>query len=94
MLFFVHEILFMKFLLIAAAALAILPLGGCASSPDSATNKATPTSYEEPVYRIGSNIPVRDKAPPLTEKEKAERAAEAQRTLEAMRRTGAGIPKQ
>jgi hypothetical protein len=78
----------MNFLPTAAAALTVLCVSGCASSDTAATPDRP---YQEPVYRTGSNIPVRDKTP-ATPEEKASRAAEAQRAIEQMQRTGAGKP--
>jgi hypothetical protein len=78
----------MNFLLTAAAALTALFVCGCAST-EGATN--ADRQYEDRVYRTGSNIPVRDKTS-MTEEEKASRAAEAQRTMQQLQRTGAGNP--
>jgi hypothetical protein len=81
----------MHSLRIAATALVVLFASGCADTPEAAT-AAKRTTYEEPVYRTGSNIPVRDKTP-MTEEEKANRAAESQRALEQLQRTGSGNPR-
>jgi hypothetical protein len=81
----------MHSLRIAATALTVLIVSGCADTPEAAAAPKR-TTYEEPVYRTGSNIPMRDKTP-MTEEEKASRAAEAQRSLEQVQRTGAGNPR-
>lgn len=83
----------MKTLLIAATGAALLSLYGCAATADAANTEPHAKAYEEPTYRTGSNIPVRDKTP-MTEQEKADKTAAAQRTLEQMRQTGAGLSKQ
>jgi hypothetical protein len=74
----------------AAALMTVLFASGCASTEGAATTQAEPKP--EPVYRTGSNIPVRDKTP-MTKEEKEKQAQDSQRTLEQMRATGAGFPK-
>ena len=64
----------------AAATLAVL-LAGCASTDDNAVPDVKPTRE----FRTGSNIPVKDPAPPTTQEER-ERTAEQLRSLQ---RTGA-----
>ena len=80
----------MNSLLAAAAALTtVLIACGCASA-DPTTANASPR--EEPVYRIGSNIPVRDKTP-MTKEEKERRAEESRRAMQQMQTTGTGNPR-
>ena len=78
--------------LAAAAALTttVLIASGCAST-DAGTTTNAPQGGE-PIYRTGSNIPVRDKAP-MTKEEQAKQSADAQRALQQMQTTGAGNPK-
>ncbi len=65
----------------AAAALIAL-LAGCASIDDKSAPEARPTRE----FRTGSNIPVKDTAPPATPEER-ERTAEQIRSIQ---RTGSG----
>lgn len=78
----------MKFIILAVAA-AAAALAGCAAN--STTTAAEPTPPSELVYRTGSNIPVRNRAP-ATPEEKERQAEESKRALESMQRTGAGTP--
>lgn len=64
----------------AAALTTVLIASGCAGT-DLATANASPR--EEPVYRTGSNIPLRDKAP-MTNEEKEKRAEESRGALQQM----------
>ena len=77
--------------LAAAAALmtVFLTASGCASTETAGTQ---PVERSEPVYRTGSNIPVRDKTP-MTKEEKEKMAEDSRRALQQMQTTGAGIPK-
>ena len=82
----------MNSLVAAAAALTttVLIASGCASTDTTTTTTEAPRG--ELVYRTGSNIPVRDKAP-MTKEEQEKQAVEAQRGLQQMQTTGAGKPK-
>ena len=82
----------MNSLLAGAAALAttVLIASGCASTDTTSTTSEAPRG--ELVYRTGSNIPVRDKAP-LTKEEQDKQTTEAQRAMQQLQTTGAGNPR-
>jgi hypothetical protein len=73
----------------AAAALTttVLIASGCAST-DAGTTTNAPQGGE-PIYRTGSNIPVRDKTA-MTKEERERQAAESQRAVQPTQTTGAG----
>ena len=80
----------MNSLLTAAAALTttVLIASGCASTEAGTTN----AQRSEPVYRTGSNIPMRDKTS-LTKEEQERQTPESQRAMQQMQTTGAGTPR-
>lgn len=65
-----------------AAAVVVMIFSGCASIDDKAAPEVKPTRE----FRTGSNIPVKDSAPPATPEER-ERTAEQIRSIQ---RTGSG----
>jgi len=76
----------MKFIILSTLLFSGVLAVGCASGPQDAT-QSQPAG--EVTYRIGSNIPVRDKTP-LTKEEKDKQAAESVRALQLMQATGTG----
>jgi hypothetical protein len=75
--------------LTAAAALTttVLIASGCASTGTATT--ATNAAQGEPVYRTGSNIPMRDKSA-MTKEEQERQAAESQRASQPTQAAGSG----
>lgn len=80
----------MKSILLSSTLLASALAAGCASAPQDAAQPHVGGS--ELVYRTGSNIPVRDKAPPMTKEEKEKQSEESRRAMQQMQSTGAGTP--
>jgi hypothetical protein len=85
---FLKAILMNSSLIAATALTTILIASGCTST-DPATANALPR--EEPVYRTGSNIAIRDRAP-MTKEEREAQADESRRALQQLQKTGAGNP--
>lgn len=66
-------------------------MSGC-TAPVDPGQPAESVRPDEPVYRTGSRIPIRDKTP-LTKEKKEKQTDESQRALQQMQTTGAGNPR-
>ena len=76
----------------SAALMTALFASGCASTDGAITDNKQADLKPEPVYRTGSNIPVRDKTP-MTKEEKEKLADDSRRAMQQMQTTGIGNPK-